>query len=73
MKNNGNRLRESIKAWDYAEKTLNQLRFNDIQNAETIEAIERLDGAFKAISQYKLPQRSSGLIEQQKIFQRISP
>jgi len=59
-----------VQTWRNASKELEKLRHEEIRNANTQLAIERLDDAFEAALLHFPLRPSSGLVEQQRLFHR---
>lgn len=62
---------EWVAAWKKAGRDLQQIRIEEIRTADTRAAIESLDSAFRSALLHYPPVPDSGLIEQQKLFQRL--
>ena len=60
-----------IQGWKRAAPVLEALRNHEIRQASTPEAIEMLDGCFKAAMRRLAPDCSSGLVIQQQLFSRL--
>jgi hypothetical protein len=60
-----------IKAWKEAGPVLEEVRAQEIRAADTVSAMEILDGMFTHAVQTTSMRESSGLIEQQEIFARV--
>ncbi len=65
-------IRERIAQWDRAAPVMQRLRDEDIRAANTAEAIEAFDGFFKDAARHYHPLPTSGLIEQQRWFAKLS-
>ena len=64
-------MHEWVAAWKKAGHDLQQIRIEEIRTADTRAAIESLDAAFRSALLHYPPVPDSGLIEQQKFFQRL--
>jgi len=65
-----NELRDFVDAWRIAAERLEELRRSDLHNVEVSDQIEALTCAFEA-TLADPARRSSGLVEQQKVFARM--
>jgi hypothetical protein len=64
-------LREWVAAWKRAGPELERIRFENVRQTKTADAIAQLSDAFEwALRQYG-PRPSSGLVEQQAIFKKL--
>ena len=63
-------LRAFVETWRIASERLEALRREDLRTVETSDHIEALAGAFEATLEGPV-RKSSGLVEQQKIFARM--
>lgn len=59
---------KAIKTWKRAAKKLEDIRQEDIINADTIKAMKVLGGAIDSAIINSTPSKSSGLVIQQKWF-----
>jgi len=66
-------LRIWVESWKKTGPELERMRHEEIRNADTREAIESLDSAFKSALLHFPPVPDSGLVEQQKLFLRMLP
>jgi hypothetical protein len=64
-------LKEFVERWKRVGPILEQIRDDEIRNADTCQAIRNLDDAFKSTQFHSRPRSSSGLVEQQKYFQQL--
>jgi hypothetical protein len=64
-------MREWVAAWKKAGPDLQRIRLEEIRTADTRAVIESLDAAFRSALLHYPPIPYSGLIEQQKLFQRL--
>jgi hypothetical protein len=64
-------IREWVAAWKRAAPELERLRREEIRRTNTAEAIAQLSDAFEWAMRTLPPRPSSGLVEQQAIFQRL--
>lgn len=64
-------LKEWVAAWKRAGPELERMRFEDVRRADTAKSIELLSDAFEWAMRELGPQPTSGLVEQQAIFQRM--
>jgi hypothetical protein len=58
-------------AWKAAGPELEKIRQQEIRNADTRLAITSLDAAFKSAMLHFSPAPYSGLVDQQRLFQRL--
>ena len=63
-------LRAFVDAWRTASERLEELRREELRTVEVSEHIEALTGAFEATRATPV-RKSSGLVEQQKVFARM--
>ena len=63
-------LRAFVDAWRMASERLEALRCEDLRNVEVSGQIEALSSAFEATLAGPI-RKSSGLVEQQKVFARM--
>jgi hypothetical protein len=61
-----------VAAWRRAGPELERLRREDLRNTDTQRSLENLAGAFESCRLHHKPLPTSGLIEQQRWFQRIA-
>jgi hypothetical protein len=66
-------LRAWVENWKKTGPELERMRYEEIRNADTRQAIEDLDGAFKSALLHFPPVPHSGLVEQQRLFRRLRP
>jgi hypothetical protein len=60
-----------LKNWDELGPILEGIRLRSLKHVNTRDAILAMDGAYKS-ARLHLPQRkSSGLVEQQRLFKRV--
>jgi len=64
-------LRAWSEAWKSAGPELEKIRRQGIRCADTRSAIESLDAAFKSAMLHFSPEPYSGLVDQQRLFQRL--
>lgn len=64
-------MRAWVAAWKKAGPDLHRIRLEEIRSADTRAAIESLDAAFRSALLHYPPMPNSGLVEQQKLFQRL--
>jgi hypothetical protein len=64
------RTRAWFKNWEELGPMLDELRAEDIRNADTVNSMEILDGMFNHAAKTLPARDTSGLIEQQQIFSR---
>ncbi len=62
--------RKCLDAWRQAAPVLEQMRREDIRNADTVKAMQLLDDAFDAAVWMTPPRETSGLVELQRILMR---
>ena len=62
--------RKCLQAWREAAPVLDEIRREDIRNADTVKAVQLLDDAFDAAVWMTPLRETSGLVEQQAIFAR---
>lgn len=65
-------LKERVAQWARAKDTLEQVRIENTQAISTIQGVAALRTANNQAIANSNPRNSSGLVEQQLIFQRIS-
>ncbi len=65
------RAEQYVKAWQRAAPELERMRREAIRCADTALAIEALDDAFESAVKMFSPRPVSGLVEQQRLFQRL--
>jgi hypothetical protein len=63
-------VRQWLAGWQAAAPVMEKLRAEAIRNTNTAEAIEQLSDAFESALQHYPPQKTSGLVEQQRLFAR---
>jgi hypothetical protein len=63
-------VRAWIRNWEKLGPILEDLRRQDIRQADTLRAIPAFDGAFESAVRDSPPKPWSGLIEQQRLFQK---
>ncbi len=64
-------LKEWVAAWKRAGPELERIRFENVRRTKTADALQQLSDAFEwALRQYG-PRASSGLVEQQAVFQKL--
>ncbi len=59
-----------IAGWKAAGPVLEKLRKDAIRNSDTAKAIEQLSDAFDSALLHYPPSKTSGLVEQQRLFAR---
>jgi hypothetical protein len=64
-------LKERIAAWERAAPVLQELRDEDIREADTISAIESMTLLFRDAVKNFPPEPTSGLVEQQRWFAKL--
>ena len=65
-------IHEWVAAWRLAGPELERLRREELRHMDTQRALENLAGAFESCRLHHKPLPTSGLIEQQRRFQRIA-
>ncbi len=71
MKDNGDQLKNWVKAWENTSKKLEELRIKEIKNADTAQAILNLDLAFQSAIRLNKPRKSSGLVIFQQLLKKV--
>lgn len=66
-------MRSWVKRWEGAGFVLERLKREELVNANTQKAIELLDDAFESAIRLNPPMPTSGLVEQQRLFQQVKP
>jgi hypothetical protein len=61
-------VRRWLDGWQAASPVLERLRADAIRRSDTAAAIEQLSDAFESALQHYPPKKTSGLVEQQRIF-----
>ncbi len=56
--------------WRHVAPVLEEMRAQDIRQADTVRAMQLLDEAFESAVRLNPPRPTSGLVEQQAIFSR---
>lgn len=70
IKRDGKVMRQWVRRWQQAGVELELMRREEIQQANTRQAIENLDDAFEAASRQRGPSDHSGFEQQQAWFHR---
>ena len=65
-------IRQWMAGWQTAGPVLERLRADAIRNSNTAAAIEQLSDAFESALRHYRPAKTSGLVEQQRLFARCS-
>jgi hypothetical protein len=65
-------IHEWVAAWRRAGPELERLRRDELRHTDTQRALENLAGAFESCRLHRKPLPTSGLIEQQRRFQRVA-
>ena len=65
------RLRQWVRNWQEAGPILKRLRDEEIRNTDTAAAIEALSDAFESARLDWVPPKTSGLVEQQRLFAKL--
>jgi hypothetical protein len=65
------KLRDWVRNWQVVGPRLEQLRREEIRNANTQAAIKQFDLAFKAALRNTPPRQTSGLIEFQRLLRKL--
>jgi hypothetical protein len=63
-------VRQWLAGWQTAGPVLEKLRVDAIRNSNTAVAIEQLNDAFESALRHYRPVKTSGLVEQQRLFTR---
>jgi hypothetical protein len=64
-------IRAWVEAWKRAGPLLEELRSRELRQVVTSDAIQALNGAFQAARRLGGPAPTSGLVEQQRLLQRL--
>jgi hypothetical protein len=64
-------LREWAAIWSEARAALDAVKRAELERLDTIEALRQLADAFEAALRAAPPRSTSGLIEQQRVLQRL--
>jgi len=64
-------MKQWVDLWKRTGPLLDELRDEDIRNADTQNAVEALSDAFDSALRHFSPRTTSGLVEMQRIFSRI--
>lgn len=64
-------LRAWVETWKRVGPLLEELKNRELRQVVTSEAIQALDGAFQAARRLGGPAPTSGLVEQQRLLQRL--
>jgi len=64
-------IRRWVLAWRQAEPLLRQLKKEELRRMDTALALQRLAGAFRSCRIHFKPSPHSGLVEQQRWFQKL--
>jgi len=67
------RTREWVRNWQETGPILERLRDEEIRNTDTAAAIEALSDAYESARLHWTPPKTSGLVEQQRLFARLRP
>ncbi len=66
-------MRRWVEGWQAAAPVLERLRAEAIRRSDTAAAIEELSDAFESARRHCPPAKTSGLVEQQRLFARLRP
>ena len=72
MQNEREMIRKSVDAWRRAEPTLERVRRENIRATDTVSGIAAFEGLDIAAAKNRPPEKTSGLVEQQRIFMKIA-
>jgi len=72
MQNEREMIQKSVAAWRRAEPTLECVRRENIRTTDTASAIAAFSGMALASAKTHPPEKTSGLVEQQRIFMKIA-
>ena len=72
MQNEREMIKKSVAAWQRAEPTLERVRRENIRATDTTSAIAAFSGMALAAAKNNPPEKTSGLVEQQRIFMKIA-
>ena len=72
MQNEREMIQKSVAAWRRAESTLERVRRENIRATDTATAITAFSGMALAAAKTHPPEKTSGLVEQQRIFMKIA-
>lgn len=70
-KNSDDRLKQWVENWKILGPQLESLRNDEIRNANTQEAIQLFDLAFKAALRNSPPRENSGLVEFHRLLNKL--
>jgi hypothetical protein len=69
---NDNQIRRWVDRWKAAGPVLERIREEDLQGVSTVAAIQAFSGLVFAALKEKPAEPESGLVEQQRIFRKVS-
>lgn len=69
--NEASQVREWVQAWKRAEKAMGEVKRQEVRRMSTARALEQLEDYFRYALRNARPTRTSGLVEQQRIFKTL--